>query len=61
MPKKIKESEGFIISWGKKKSRMMFFVRYKDFLPSTPVNPIDLSRFLIDKIKEIRKKKKKII
>lgn len=58
MAKKIKESEGFVISWGKKKSRMIFFVRYKDFLSSTPVDPIDLPRFLIDKIKEMKKKEK---
>ena len=57
MAKKIKESEGFIVNWGKKKSKTVFFVRYKDLVPPTPVQPIDLSRFLINKIKEIKKKK----
>lgn len=55
MSKKIKESEGFIVNWGKKKSRMVFFVRYKDLVPPTPVDPIDLPRFLIDNIKKIKK------
>ncbi len=57
MSKKIKESEGFIVNWGKKKSRMVFFVRYKDSVPPTPVEPIDLPRFLINKIKVIKKKR----
>ena len=58
MAKKIKESEAFIVNWGKKKSRIVFFVRYKSLIPPTPVAPIDLPRFLIDKIKKIKKKKK---
>jgi hypothetical protein len=55
MSKKIKESEAFVVSWGKKGGRIVFFVRYKNIIRSTPVAPVDLARFLIDKIKKIEK------
>lgn len=61
MPTKpIKESEGFIVNWNKKRKRkndITFFVRYKDGVEPTPKKPVDLARFLIDKIKEIEKNK----
>jgi len=61
MPKKaIKDSEGFIVNFKKKRGKPMFFVRYKDILPSTPVDPKDLSKFLLNKIKEISKKSRQI-
>ena len=62
MTKKIKESEGFIVNWNKKRKRkddITFFVRYKDKVDPTPKHPVDLARFLIDKIKEIEKRKRR--
>jgi len=57
MAKKIKESEGFIVNWGRKNNKMVFFVRYKDVFSSTPVNPEDIKDFLIGKAREINKVK----
>ena len=62
MAKKIKEAEAFIVNWNKRRKRkddITFFIRYKDKVKPTPKRPIDLARFLIDKIKEIEKKKRK--
>lgn len=55
LKKAIKDSEGFIVRWNKRGTKVIFFVRYKNILSSTPVAPEDLSKFLLNKIKEIKK------
>jgi len=60
MKKEIKK--GFIIHWNKNinTDKVCFFVRSKELnFPSTPVEPIDLPRFLIDKIKGVKERKRK--
>ena len=53
--KKIKDSNGFVISWGGKGRNLCFFVRYKGELKSTPLFPEDLAPFLIKFVKKIKK------
>ena len=58
MAKKIKDSDRFVVGWGKHKGNPCFFVCYKDKIDKVPVEPIDLARFLVDSIKKIEWDKK---
>lgn len=50
---KEKESPKFTLYWGKAKNgRLCYFVRNKLWKGAVPVEPVDLLRFLQDKIKK---------
>ncbi|MBU1177140.1 MAG: hypothetical protein ABIG88_01360 [Patescibacteria group bacterium] len=64
MPKKIKESEGFIVGWNRKREKtndLIFFIRHKniDNYKVAKKKPWDVASYLVNKAKEIDKKKKK--
>ncbi len=59
MAKKVKDSERFVISWGKRKNGMCFFVSHKD-IPHTPrpTNPEHLVKVLKEAIEYIESNNK---
>ncbi len=61
MPKKISESEAFLVHIGKAKGKITFFVRHKDINKGRVrvVNIEELLLYLVEKSKEIKKKRKK--
>ena len=61
MSKKIKESEAFLVHIGRAKGKITFFVRHKDINKGI-VKVVDIEgllSYLVEKSKEIKKKKKK--
>ncbi|MBZ9569422.1 hypothetical protein KJA16_00685 [Patescibacteria group bacterium] len=61
MLKKIKESEAFLVHIGRAKGKITFFVRHKDINKGRArvVNIEGLLLYLVEKSKEIKKRKRK--
>jgi len=65
MAKKIKDSEGFIVSWNKDRSdkkcsdKITFFYRYKKIIKPIPAKPWDIGYHLFKAIKKIEKEEGK--
>ena len=55
MAKKVGESQRFVVGWGRKNGRIVFFIKHKELRGGRPIpcNPEDLQRKMVTLADEI--------